>query len=133
MMGVKRFPCDDTIRNFFMKFGMGETRKFFEPLWRWMLARVAIRAEGYSLDLDLTVFQRYGEQEGSLKGHNPKKHAGPSHHPILAVLAEAYFVLHGWMRSGNADSSWHESASARAGLPLAESSLTFPATHSASW
>lgn len=102
MMGVNRFPCDDTIRNFFMKFGMGETQKFFEPLWRWMVKRVAIRAEGYSLDLDSTVFERYGKQEGALKGHNPKKHGRPSHHPILAVLAEAYFVLHAWMRSGNA-------------------------------
>ena len=24
-----------------------------------------------------------------------------SHHPILAVLAEAPFILHGWLRSGN--------------------------------
>jgi hypothetical protein len=58
--------------------------------------------EGYSLDLDSTVFERYGEQEGALKGHNPKKHGRPSHHPILAALAEAYFALHGWLCSGNA-------------------------------
>jgi hypothetical protein len=47
------------------------------------------------------VFERYGEQEGSLKGHNPRKHGRPSHHPLLAVLAEAHFLLHGWLRSGN--------------------------------
>ena len=32
-----------------------------------------------------TVFERYGKQEGSLKGHNPRKHGRPSHHPLLAV------------------------------------------------
>src|SRR5207253_3579374 len=25
----------------------------------------------------------------------------PSHHPLLAVLAEAHFILYGWLRSGN--------------------------------
>jgi len=47
------------------------------------------------------VFERYGQQEGSLKGHNPRKHGRPSHHPLLAVLGEAHFLLHGWLRSGN--------------------------------
>ena len=55
----------------------------------------------YTLDLDSTVFERYGKQEGSLKGHNPRKHGRPSHHPLLAVLGEAHFLLHGWLRSGN--------------------------------
>ena len=51
--------------------------------------------------MDSTVFERYGKQEGSLKGHNPRKHGRPSHHPLLAVLGEAHFLLHGWLRSGN--------------------------------
>jgi len=28
-----------------------------------------------------------------------------SHHPILAVLAEAPFILHGWLRSGNTEAA----------------------------
>ena len=51
--------------------------------------------------MDSTVFERYGKQEGSLKGHNPRRHGRPSHHPLLAVLSEAHFLLHGWLRSGN--------------------------------
>jgi hypothetical protein len=35
------------------------------------------------------------------KGYNPRKPGRGSHHPLLAVLAEAHFVLHGWLRSGN--------------------------------
>jgi hypothetical protein len=60
---------------------------------------------GATLDLDSTVFERYGHQEGSLKGYNPRKHGRPSHHPLLAVLAEAKLVLHVWLRSGNTASA----------------------------
>ena len=69
------------------------------------MERLPVRAEGYTLDLDSTVFERYGQQEGSLKGHNPRKHGRPSHHPLLAVLSEAHFLLHGWLRSGNCASA----------------------------
>jgi hypothetical protein len=48
-----------------------------------------------------TVFERYGHQQGALRGPNPRKHGRPSHHPLVAVLAEAHFLLHGWLRSGN--------------------------------
>jgi DDE family transposase len=101
LLGIKRFPSDDTIRNLFRRFGMGEVHQLYGPLSEWQMQRLPAQAEGYSLDLDSTVFERYGEQEGSLKGHNPRKHGRPSHHPLLAVLAEAHFLLHGWLRSGN--------------------------------
>ena len=101
MLGLERFPTDDTIRNLFRRFGMKEIQALFEPLSDWQMQRLPIRPDGYTLDLDSTVFERYGQQEGSLKGHNPRKHGRPSHHPLLAVLAEAHFLLHGWLRSGN--------------------------------
>ena len=101
LLGMERFPTDDTIRNLFRRFGMGEVQRLFAPLWEWQMGRLPVRPEGYTLDLDSTVFERYGHQEGSLKGHNPRKHGRPSHHPLLGVLAEAHFLLHGWLRSGN--------------------------------
>ena len=101
LLGLDRFPTDDTIRNLFRKFGMGQVQRLFEPLAEWQMQRLPQRSEGYTLDLDSTVFERYGKQEGSLKGHNPRKHGRPSHHPLLAVLGEAHFLLHGWLRSGN--------------------------------
>lgn len=105
LLGIKRYPCDDTIRNLFKRFGARQVQEFFEPLWVWMLSRLPRREGGYTLDLDSTVFERYGKQEGAKKGYNPKRKGRPSHHPILAVLSEAYFVLHGWLRSGNASSA----------------------------
>jgi hypothetical protein len=101
LLGVARFPSDDTIRNLFKRFRQSWVVQFYEPLWAWQLARVPPRAEGYSLDLDSTVFERYGEQEGAKRGYNPRKHGRASHHPLLAVLGEAAFILHGWLRSGN--------------------------------
>jgi hypothetical protein len=101
LLGVKRFPTDDTIRNLFRQFGMGEVQRFFEPLAQWQMQRLPQRVEGYTLDMDSTVFERYGKQEGSLKGRNPRRHGRPSHHPLPAVLSEAHFLLHGWLRSGN--------------------------------
>ena len=105
LLGVSRFPADDTIRNLFRRFKMGDVHRLFDPLSEWMMERLPVRTEGYTLDLDSTVFQRYGRQEGSLKGHNPRKHGRPSHHPLLAVLSEAHFLLHGWLRSGNCASA----------------------------
>jgi Transposase DDE domain group 1 len=101
LLGMTRFPTDDTIRNLFRRFGMGEVHQLYGRLAEWQMERLPQRTEGYSLDLDSTVFEHYGQQEGSVKGFNPRKHGRPSHHPLLAVLVEAHFLLHGWLRSGN--------------------------------
>jgi len=61
--------------------------------------------EGFYLDLDSTILCREGKQEGARKGYNPKHKGRLSHHPLVAVLAEARFVLHGWLRSGNCRSA----------------------------
>jgi Transposase DDE domain group 1 len=101
LVGIERFPTDDTIRNLFKRFRHKLVYEFFEPLWAWQLERLPRREEGYSMDLDSTVFERYGRQEGARKGYNPHKHGRASHPPLRAVLGEATFVLHGWLRSGN--------------------------------
>jgi hypothetical protein len=102
LLGISRFPSDDTIRNLFLRFGMGEVQRFFEPMTEWMMERLPQRAEGHSLDLDSTIFERHGQkQEGAAKGYNPRRPGRLSHHPLLAVLAESHFVMHGWLRSGN--------------------------------
>ena len=105
LLGITRFPVDDTIRNLFKRFGQGQCQRFFSGLWNWQLQRLPECACGYSLDLDSTVFERYGRQQGALRGPNPRKHGRPSHHPLVAVLAEAHFLLHGWLRSGNCGSA----------------------------
>jgi hypothetical protein len=101
MLGLERFPSDDTIRNFFLRFTQAHIESFWRPLWRWLLLLVRCPLTGFALDLDSTVFGREGHQKGARKGYNPRRKGRNSHHPILAVLAEAHFILHGWLRSGN--------------------------------
>src|ERR1035437_2640960 len=101
LLGLSRFPLAATVRNLFRRFGRGDVQRLFDPLAEWPMERLPQRSDGYSLDLDSTVFERYGQQPGSLQGHNPRKHGRPSHHPLLAGLAEAHCLLHGWLRSGN--------------------------------
>jgi Transposase DDE domain group 1 len=101
VLGMKRFPTDGTIRNLFKRFTQGMVVRLYEPLWAWQVERLPKPAKGYSLDLDSTVFERYGTQEGVKRGYNPRKPGRGSHHPLLAVLGEAHFLLHGWLRSGN--------------------------------
>jgi hypothetical protein len=105
MLGLDRFPSDDTIRNFFLRFRQADIEAFWRPLWRWLTALLKCPATGFSLDLDSTVFCREGSQEGAAKGYNPRRKGRNSHHPLLAVLAEAQFILHGWLRSGNTGSA----------------------------
>lgn len=103
LCGVPAFPSDDTVRNFFRRFGQGEVERFFNPIWEWVLKEQVPRA--CTLDLDSTIFQRYGGQEGALRGYNPKRRKGESHHPLLAFIGEPTLVLHSWLRSGNAADS----------------------------
>jgi len=105
LLGILRFPGTDTVRNFFLRFTQGHIQAFWRPLWRWLLTLLACPKDGFHLDLDSTVFCREGQQEGARKGYNPRRKGRRSHHPLLAVLAEAPFVLHAWLRSGNASAA----------------------------
>jgi len=105
MLGLSRFPGTDTIRNFFARFTQGSIEAFWRPLWRSILPLFLMPEEGYSLDLDSTIFQRSGHQQGAAKGYNPHRPGRLSHHPLLAMLAEAPCVLHAWLRSGNTSAS----------------------------
>jgi len=58
ILGITHFPTDDTIRNLFRRFGMGEVHQLYARLTEWQLQRLPARSEGYSLDLDSTVFER---------------------------------------------------------------------------
>ena len=59
LLGMKRFPSDDTILNYFRRFTQAEIERFWRPLWRWLIGRLAWQPSGYSLDLDSTIFSRH--------------------------------------------------------------------------
>jgi Transposase DDE domain group 1 len=123
LLGIKRFPGDDTVRGFFKRFGQAQVEAFWRPLWAWLLSLLPGSAAGFHLDLDSTVFGRDGQQEGAAKGYNPQRRGRKSHHPLVAVLAEVQFVLHGWLRSGNCGSARGVEAFLAEALTLAPSHL----------
>ena len=82
LLGWKRLPGDDATRAFFGRFGWKEVDAFFPSLTTWLLVRLPVREA--TLDLDSTVFDRCGRQEGAKKGYNPRKPGRLSHHPLLA-------------------------------------------------
>lgn len=103
ILGINRFVSDTTLSRFFRRFGAGQVTQVFEHLMRWQLTLLPL--DGGVLDLDSSAFERYGHQEGSVLGYNPKKHRRPSHHPLIATLGNRPWVLHAWLRSGNTSSA----------------------------
>lgn len=104
LLGAARLPSAMTLTRYFGGFVRSQVEQLSAVFAEQLRSRLA--SVGHDvLDLDSTVFERYGGQEGSLKGHNPRKHGRPSHHPILAMLARSRLVLHAWLRSGNSGSA----------------------------
>lgn len=101
MFGITRFVAPTTYARFFQALRGQLQTHFWETLTAWTLARLPERPQGYTLDIDSTVVERFGEQEGARPGYNPRRRGGPTHHPILAGLAESRILLHAWLRSGN--------------------------------
>lgn len=72
-----------------------------ERLMDWTFDSLGTKSCDCTLDMDSSVFTRYGSQEGARKGYNPRKPGRPSHRPIFAVLSELKMVANLWLRSGD--------------------------------
>ena len=105
LLGMERLGSPDTMRRLFLRFGYREVTEVSERLMRFSLTRMRPILLGHTVDLDSTVLCRYGEQDGSLKGYNPRKPGRPSHHPLVAFLAEGRRLLWATLRSGNSGSA----------------------------
>ena len=103
IFGWKRMPCVSTYTRFFKKFTRGHVDNVFGKVNKWFFEQIPEKT--ITLDLDSSVLTRYGKQEGSLVGYNPRKPGRPSHHPIMAFIADIRMVAHSWLRSGNTGSA----------------------------
>ena len=103
IFGWERLPCVSTYTRFFKRFKREEVDNVFGNINRWFFAQIPART--ITLDLDSSVITRYGQQEGSFVGYNPKKPGRRSHHPIMAFVADLRMVAHSWLRPGNAGSN----------------------------
>jgi hypothetical protein len=105
ILGMARMPSAMTLTRYFGGLVRSQVEHLSAVLGQFVFGQLKRPPLGATLDLDSTVFERYGRQEGSLKGYNPRRHGRPSHHPLLAMLAEAKLVVHAWLRSGNTSSA----------------------------
>lgn len=95
-----------TLTRFFAKFERQSQTEAWAECSRSLASRIVrdwARLPEDTLNLDSTVLVRYGEQEGAVKGYNPRKPGRPSQHPLLAFLGSGY-VVNFWNRAGNAAS-----------------------------
>ena len=89
------------IMRLFKRFDMARNESVQEAVYRWFFDKISTLTR-ITLDMDSTVITRHGEQEGATRGYNPGKRGRPSHHPLLAFVAEARMVANFWLRPGNA-------------------------------
>lgn len=103
IFGWKQAPSASTYTRYFRKFTWGTNQRIFPGLQKWFFSNIS--KESITIDLDSHVIVRYGEQEGSEIGYNPKKPGRGSHHPIICFIAELRMIANGWLRRGDASAS----------------------------
>jgi hypothetical protein len=105
LFGWRSIPDATTFGRFLRRGGVRLAEQMDALLWQAVRARWAATAVPRSvmLVLDSTVVQRYGlKQAGAEKGYNPTKKGRPSHHPLVAFLAESGDCLGVVWRPGSA-------------------------------
>lgn len=103
IFGWKSVPSVSTYTRFFNKFTREAIDNVFINFNKWFFPQIPINS--FTMDLDSTVFTRYGNQEGAAKGYNPNKKGRNSHHPLIAFLSDIRMPLNAWLRPGNTSAS----------------------------
>jgi len=96
-------PGNDAYKRYFGKFTQATNQATAKHFFSYFFKNLQINC--FTLDIDSTIFTRYGHQQGSKVGYNPKKKGRKSHHPIIAFVNEVRMVANFWLRSGDAGSA----------------------------
>lgn len=104
LFGWTKAAGHKAIMRLFSRFDMLTNERVQAEAYRWFFGKIASLKQ-VTLDIDSTVITRNGEQLGATRGYNPGRRGRPSHHPLLAFVAEARMVANFWLRPGNAHSA----------------------------
>ena len=118
MLGIARFPGTDTIRNLFARFTQGAVELFWRPLWLWLLPHFAAPPEGFSLDLDSTIFQRQNSLFDLENGKITSKFISLKRHGVRGVGTSNFGISHPSGRSSTRTSIWPLRVSRRCSFRL---------------
>lgn len=99
LFGFQRMANFKAAMRLFRNFSQALNERVLGWLYGWLFRQLAV--EEVTLDLDSTVMSRYGAQEGAYLGYNPAKPGRPSHHPLMAFVANTRMVANFWLRPGN--------------------------------
>lgn len=99
LLGWERGADHRAYQRYLNKFSQATNQRVFGNLFRWFFSQLLF--DNYTLDFDSTVIVREGVQEGAAKGYNPKRPGRPSHHPLLAFVADVRMIANYWLRPGN--------------------------------
>jgi len=100
--GAKRLGSEDTVRRFFLSLSQSEAEDLYTRLQQFTSTLMLRHIQEDVLDLDSTILERYGQQEGASKGYHSGRAGQQSHHPLLAMLARAKHIPLVWLRAGGA-------------------------------
>ena len=104
LFGWTRAAGHKAIMRLFGRFDMLANERIQAEAYRWFFDKIST-LKRITLDIDSTVITRNGEQEGAMRGYNPNRRGRPSHHPLLAFVAEARMVANFWLRPGDTHSA----------------------------
>jgi len=99
----KNTPGQDTYKRFFSKFTQAKNHQISQYFYCWIFDN--FKFDNFTLDIDSSVMTRYGVQQGAKKGYNPAKRGRPSHHPLIAFIADVKLAANMWLRSGDTPSA----------------------------
>jgi hypothetical protein len=100
--GAERLGSEDTVRRFFLSLEPSEAEGLYTVLHQLTTALMLRHIKEDVLDLDSTILERYGLQEGVSKTYHGGRSAQQSHHPMLGMLSQAKHIALVWLRAGGA-------------------------------
>ena len=104
LLGLSRFPAENTLRGFLKGLSHQELRGLIRvhDRLRGMLWAVPAPRTSVILDIDSTVLPLYGWTiQGARLGYNPRKHSRPSYHPVVCFEGHTQDTIHGMLRPGD--------------------------------
>ena len=99
LFGWKSMAGSKAFQRYFNKFSQSNNLEVFNQLYRWFFSNLLF--DNYTLDFDSTVFTRYGNQQGTKVGYNPKKPGRKLHHPLMAFVSDHSMIANFWLRPGD--------------------------------
>lgn len=103
LLKLKRFPHASNISKFLKRFRYKHCQQIIEvkrELFK-KFHKKAFNLKRMTIDIDTTVLNLWGHQEGAEKGYNDIKKGNRCYHPILAFVYETKELLHGILKSGD--------------------------------